>query len=177
VIRLAYTAEYLPAAEALRVLVLGLVPFALFVIAATAVSGAGRPFVSALIAGGALAVLVVSVRGLIALSGPGEGALVAAALGTSIGAFVALVAIGAVSLRQFGAFIPPLSVLRGLAAGAVGAGVAWIVPHGGKLSSLVALATGFAAYGVALVVLREISPAELRAARDLARRRKRGTPR
>jgi hypothetical protein len=153
--------------------VIGLVPFALFVIAATAVSGAGRPFVSALIAGVALAVLVVAVRALIALSGPGEGALIAAALGTSIGAFIALVAIGAVSLRQFGAFIPPLSVLRGLAAAGVGAGVAWFVPHGGKLTSLAALAAGFAAYGVALVVLRELSPGELRAARDAVLRRKR----
>jgi stage V sporulation protein B len=173
VIRLAYTAEYLPAAEALRVLVIGLVPFALFVIAATAVSGAGRPFVSAVIAGGALAVLVVAVRGLITLSGPGEGALVASALGTSIGAFVALVAIGIVSLRQFGAFIPPISVLRGLAAAAAGAGVAYAIPHGGMLMSLVALAAGFFAFGLALVVLRELAPAELRAARDALLRRKR----
>jgi len=173
VIRLAYTAEYLPAAEALRVLVIGLVPFALFVIAATAVSGAGRPFVSAVIAGVALAVLVVAVRGLIALSGPGEGALVASALGTSIGAFVALVAIGLVSLRQFGAFIPPISVLRGLAAAAVAAGVAHAIPHGGKLMSLVALAAGFFAFGLTLVALREISPDELRAARDALLRRKR----
>ncbi len=173
VIRLAYTAEYLPAAAALRVLVIGLVPFALFVIAATAVSGAGRPLVSAVIAGGALAVLVVAVRTLIGLSGAGEGALVAAAAGTSIGAALALIAIGAVSMRLFGAFIPPASVLRGLLAAAVGAGVAFAVPHGARLPALGALAAGFAAYGIALVVLRELSTDELRAVRDAVLRRRR----
>lgn len=172
VIRIAYTAEYLPAAQALRVLVVGLVPFALFVIAATAVSGAGRPFVSAIIAGCSLVVLVVAVRGLIALSGPGEAALVAAATGTSIGAAVALVAVGAVSMKLFGAFIPPASVLRGLVAAAVGAGVAWGVPHTSRMMAIVALAAGFAAYGVALLVLREVLPSELSSIRGVLLRRK-----
>ena len=172
VIRIAYTAEYLPAAAALRVLVLGLVPFALFVIAATAVSGAGRPLISAVIALLSLIVLVVAVRGLIALSGPGEAALVAAATGTSIGAMVALVAIGAVSMKLFGAFIPPASVLRGLAASAVGAGIAWLTPHSTRGMALVALAAGFAAYGVTLLVLRELTASELSAVRDILLRRK-----
>ena len=172
VIRIAYTAEYLPAAQALRVLVLGLVPFALFVIAATAVSGAGRPFASAIIAGLSLVVLVIAVRGLIALSGPGEAALVAAATGTSIGAAVALIAVGAVSMKLFGAFIPPASVLRGLTAAAVGGGVAWGVPHASRIMAIVALAAGFAAYGVALLLLRELTGAELTTARDILLRRK-----
>lgn len=172
VIRVAYTAEYLPAAQALRVLVLGLVPFALFVIAATAVSGAGRPLISALIAAVSLAVLVVAVRGLIELSGPGEAALVAAATGTSIAALVALIAIGVVSMRLFRAFIPPASVLRGLVAAAVGSGVAWGLPHASRMTAVAALAAGFAAYGVALLALHELRPAELKALRDTVLRSK-----
>jgi stage V sporulation protein B len=172
VIRIAYTAEYLPAAHALRVLVLGLVPFALFVIAATAVSGAGRPFVSAIIACVSLVVLVIAVRGLIALSGPGEAALVAAATGTSIAAMVALVAVGTVSMKLFGAFIPPASLLRGLAAAGVGAGVAWAIPHTSRVMAVLALAAGFGAYGVALLVLRELLPSELAAIRRIVLRQK-----
>ncbi len=172
VIRIAYTAEYLPAAQALRVLVLGLVPFALFVIASTAVSGAGRPFLSATIACLSLGVLVVAVRGLIALSGPGEAALVAAATGTSIAALLALTAVGAVSMKLFGAFIPPASVARGLAAAAVGAGVAWGVPHASRVMAVVALAAGFAAYGVALLALRELLPSEVQALLAIVLRRK-----
>jgi stage V sporulation protein B len=167
VIRVAYTADYLPAAQALRVLVLGLVPFALFVVAATAVSGAGRPEASALIAAGALVTLVASVRAALGLVGIGsdEAALVAAAAGTSVGAVVALVAVGVVCLRTFRTFIPIATVVRGTLAAGAGAAVAYVVPHDvSRPMALVALAAGFAAYGTMLVATGEVPRSELRAA-------------
>lgn len=178
VIRVAYTADYLPAAQALRVLVLGLVPFALFVVAATAVSGAGRPAASALIAGGALVTLVVAVRTALGLVGVAtdEAALVAAAAGTSAGALVALVAVGVVCARTFGAFLPLGTALRAAVAAAGGAAVAHAVPHASRPMAIVALGAGFGAYVAFLMLTRELTPAELRAGLAAIRRRRARPP-
>src|SRR5690606_26151160 len=62
VMRIAYPEPYLVGADALGVLVFGQVAFALFVIGATILTGAGRPMTAAAIALVSLAVVLVSTR-------------------------------------------------------------------------------------------------------------------
>ena len=170
VLRIAFREEFLAGAPALAILVLGVVAFTLFVLCATALSSAGRPALAAGIAVLGVGVVVLSTRLLVRASGGGVAALPAAATGTSIGMGLAFL-LAAVAVRmRFKALLPPLSVLRAaLAAGAAWA-VAHFVPHGTRLMALVALAAGFAAYLLALVLLRELGPADLAAARTLLAR-------
>ena len=94
VMRIAYPDAYLAGADALAVLSLGMVCFALFVIGATILSGAGRPGLSAAIAAIAVALVVAGNLGLLHLTGVGPHTLRAAATGTSLGMAFALVAVG-----------------------------------------------------------------------------------
>lgn len=161
VLRIAYPVAYVEAADALRVLSLGLVPFALFVIAATIVSGMGRPLAAAIIAGVSFLTVVVAVRLLVGLTGPTHAALAATACGTSAGALVALVATGVLLYRGSGAFLPVASAVRGLLAAGAGFGAAWVVPHASRIMALVALTAGLAAYLATLLLLREITKDEI----------------
>lgn len=173
VLRIAYPEAYLAGADALGVLVFGMVAFALFVIGATILTGGGRPGVAAVLAVVSLGVVLVATRVAITLAGiEGHGALVATATGTSIGTGLALLLVGAAVWRSFGAFIPPLSALRGLLAGAAGFAVARFVPHDTALTALGALAAGFVAYGVALFALRELGGTEIAQLKAIVQRRR-----
>lgn len=171
VLRIAYPQGYLLGAAALEILVFGQVAFALFVIAATILAGGGRPRIAAGVAVASLAIVMASVGALLAALGiEGDRALVATAIGTSIGTTLALAVIALMVYRAFGTFLPPLSALRSIVAGAAGFGVARVIPHASALSALGALIGGFAAYGLVLVITREIGPSELEALRRVLRR-------
>ncbi|MCB9593853.1 MAG: oligosaccharide flippase family protein [Sandaracinaceae bacterium] len=171
VIRIAYPQGYLVGAGALEILVFGQVAFALFVIGATIVAGGGRPRIAATVAVIGLVVVMVATWSLITVFGvEGPSALVATAIGTSIGTSTALLIIGVMVYRAFGTFVPPLSGVRALVAGAAGFGVARVIPHESALSALGALIGGFVAYGVVLVVTRELGGTELGALRRVLRR-------
>ncbi|MBO6935352.1 MAG: lipopolysaccharide biosynthesis protein [Deltaproteobacteria bacterium] len=167
VMRVAYPEEYLAGAPALGVLVFGLVAFALFVIAATVLSSAGRPGLAAAIAAIALVVVVVANWLFINEAGAGGAVLVAAASATTLGTTIACLLAGGAVFISFKAFIPMATIVRGLLAGAAGFAVAHFVPHESRLMALVALAAGFVAFGLALVVLREVRGEDLRTARSI----------
>jgi hypothetical protein len=103
--------------------------------------------------------------------GVGDETLIAAASGTSTGTAFALLAIGAAVRLRFGAFIPPLSALRTLAAAAVGWLVAGQVPSDSAVSALLALIAGGLAYLAALVVVGELGRKELDSILTVVRRR------
>ena len=174
VMRIAYPEPYLIGADALGVLVFGQVAFALFVIGATILTGAGRPMVAAGIAFVSLAVVLVSTRIAIGWAGidTDESALVAAAAGTSIGTGLALVLVGLTVWRAFGAFLPVTSAVRGLISGAAAFGAARWIPHDTALGALLALAGGFVVFVLALLVTREVGKPELDALKAIVRRRK-----
>lgn len=174
VMRIAYPEPYLIGADALGVLVFGQVAFALFVIGATILTGAGRPFVAALIALVSLAVVLVATRLAIGWAGidADETALMATAFGTSAGTGLALVLVGVTLWRSFGAFVPLASAARALIAGAVAFGVARVIPHDSAIGALLALAGGFFAFGIALLATREIGATELGALRAILRKRR-----
>lgn len=174
---LAYPSDYGVGAEALRILLLGIVPFTVFVVAATILNAANRPRVSAGLAFIGVASIVVLNRGLVGASGGiEEPALRAAALATGSGMGLALFfSLFALRMR-FGALHLMLRIVRvGVAAaisflaadglaGRMGDASPW-------LAAPSALAAGALAFIVALVLTREVGARELGALLQIAERR------
>jgi stage V sporulation protein B len=167
VMRLAYPVDYLAGAPALSILVFGVVAFALFAVAATAISGAGKPSLAAMIAGFSLIVVVVANRILQMRAGLGEQTLEAAATGTAIGMLVALVLSALVIYRSFGVFIPISTWLRAALAAGAGYAAAAAVPDHSAMMAIVALAIGFLSSAAVLLVTREVTRDDLHALRRI----------
>jgi stage V sporulation protein B len=172
VLRLVYPSSYLAGGSALAMLSLGMVCFALFVIGATIMSGAGKPGVSALIASAAVVVVLTSNVLLVRMAGVGDRTLLAAATGTTLGTVFALVAIGIAVYARFKTFIPPLTAARSLLAAAAGFAIARTLVGNSKLSALLALAAGGVAYLLVLIATRELGRPELQAVDRVVRRRR-----
>lgn len=172
--RLAYQAEYVAGAGALSVLALGTVCFALFVIAATVLGGAGRAREAAIIAAVALVAVVTCNVGFVEAAGVGEHTLLAAALGTSTGMGLALALVGTLLWRSYGAFLAPIVALRAGVAGVAGWMAAHFLPVSGKLGGLLALAVGFGVYVAVLLLTREIGATEKALILRIVRRKRGG---
>jgi len=170
VMQLAYPAEYLAGAPALSILVFGVAAFALFAVAATAISGAGQPSLAAMIAGVALLAVVVANRVLVMRAGLGAQTLEAAATGTAIGMVIALVLSSLALHRLFGVFIPVATWVRATLAAGAGWAAASATPHESALMALVALAAGFTSSLAVLIVTRELAAEDWRALRQVVRR-------
>jgi stage V sporulation protein B len=170
VMRIAYPSEYAAGASALAILIFGIVAFALFAVAATAISGAGKPSVAATIAGVSLATVVIANRGLVMRVGLGQHTLEAAATGTSIGMCVAVVLSAWVLYRQFGVFIPLLTWVRTATAAAAGFATARMLPDDSAVSAVGAIVAGFLAMAAVLVVTREVDAEDWGALRRIVRR-------
>jgi hypothetical protein len=117
-----------------------------------------------------LLTVIVANRMLLMRAGLGERTLEAAATGTSIGMGVALVLSGWILYRQFGVFIPALTWLRTTLAAGAGFAVAKAIPHDSVVLAIIALAAGFGAALIVLVVTREIHADDWRALRRVVRR-------
>jgi stage V sporulation protein B len=163
VMRIAYPEAYLAGSGALCVLALGMVCFAMFVIAATILSGAGKPGISAAIAFVAVLLVVIANLVLVRIAGLGGWTLVAAATGTSLGMSFAFIAIATVMYRRFRALIAPLSAARILLSALAGYIVAYLVPHSTFILACIALAVGGLAYVGTLLVTKELGGEELAA--------------
>jgi stage V sporulation protein B len=170
VMLIAYPAEYVSGAAALSVLSIGLVCFALFVIAATVLSGAGRPGLAAAIAGVTVVIVIVGNIVLVRHVGLGDRTLIAAASATSLGTAFALVAVGTAVYLRFGAFIPVITIARALLAASVGFGSAHFMPSSSRVQGLAALIVGGVAYLLTLIATREIGTHELAAIRKVVGR-------
>lgn len=173
VLRIAYPEAYLAAADALSILAPGMACFALFVVSATILTGAGLPLVAAGIA--LLSVLCVVTCNLtfVYANGLNDQVMWAAASGTCVGTCVALGLAGAVVYRRFGAFLNPLSSARILVAASVGFFVARNTPHATLVGALLALVAGGLAYLVALALVRELGQEDLQAVRAIIAKRSR----
>ena len=170
VMRIAYPDDYLVGAAALEILIFGVAAFALFAVAATAISGSGKPTVAAAIAAVSLATVIFANRYLQIRAGLGEQSLEAAATGTTIGMTLAMLLSGWVVRSQFGVFIPVVTWLRAGAAAAAGYLAASAVPHESVPSAILALSAGFAVTLLVLLVTRELSTEDWRALRRVASR-------
>ncbi|HEX4355837.1 MAG TPA: hypothetical protein VHZ95_23075 [Polyangiales bacterium] len=172
VMRLVYPAAYVAGAPALAVLVIAMVLFTLFVIAGSIVSGAGRPGLAASIALASVAVVLIGNIVLVHWAGVGAHTLLAAASGTAIGIALALIAIAVVVYARFGAFIAPSSALRATLAAAAAFAITRAIQTENRLLSLLVIALGALTYGVALVLMRELTRKDLDAALAVVRRRR-----
>lgn len=173
IMRIAYQETYLVGAPALAFLAPGLVSFALFAIGASILAGAGRARTTAGIAVFALGLVILSNSIAVRAAGVGEHAIVAAAIATSLASLTALVLVGFVIHRSFGAFLPPLSTLRALLSGGCAWFIAHSLPHQSPLGAIIACAAGFLIYFGALLLLREIGPSDLALLRGVLSRRAR----
>lgn len=170
VMRIAYPEDYLAGSGALSVLTIGIACFALFVISATLLNGAGRQTQAAIIAVIGLCIVVTGNIIFVRLVGIGERTLIAAASGTSLGTGFALVAAVIAVYRSLGATIPPASLLRGLVAAIVGFSTAYAIPCENRLLSFAALLVGGLSYVIALFVLREIRTSDIETVKRILRK-------
>jgi stage V sporulation protein B len=161
VMRIAYPDVYLAGSGALCILALGMVFFAMFVIAATVLSSAGKPGISAAIAFAAVLIVVGANLGLVRAVGIGDRTLIAAATGTSLGTSFAFFAVAIVIYRRFGALIAPMNAVRIVVAAFVGFTTAYLIPHTNVFFALVALGVGGLTYLVTLAVTKELGADEL----------------
>jgi stage V sporulation protein B len=172
VLRLVYPVAYAQGTGALAVLVMAMVFFALFVLGATIMTGAGKPSLAAAVGLGGVAVLIAGNIGLVRYVGVGEHTLMAAALGTGAGTLVAMVAIGYTVHARFGAFIPTLTALRSIVAGVVAFCVSRALLGSSAWRTLLALAAGALAYACMLLIMRELTREDLAQVTRLARRKR-----
>ncbi len=160
-LRIAYPESYVaPGAPALTVLAFAMVAFALFVIAATILSGAGRPSLAAMIAGVSVGVIVLGGSWLIRRAGP-EAPLVALASGTALGTGLAFLLAAVALYLRFRTVIPWRSMVRGLLAAGVAAAGGHAMPQGGRVLGLAALVVGGLSYLMVLGLTGEIGRQEL----------------
>lgn len=164
VLRLAYPAGYVTAAGALEILAFGIAALALFVIAATALSGSGNPGKSASIAAIALVIVIGLNRIFVRMAGIGNHTLEAAALGTTLGTGFALVLIAIVIRAAYGACLPLPTVARSGLAATLAFWTSHLIPHGHALSSLLALIVGGLVYLGSLASVGEFKRHELHSA-------------
>lgn len=170
-IRLAYP-RYLPAADALSVLVFGQIALALFVIIATILSGAGRPSVAFGVGALGLIVTLTGNRLLVQMVGLGPNTLRTAAIATSLGTTTALFASTYVLKTLLGATLPWLTLLRAAFAGAVAFAIARALPQGSALMAPIILIVGGLAYLAALFASRELTRSDVEAVLGVIHRRK-----
>jgi stage V sporulation protein B len=177
VMRVAYPGAYLAGADALSILSLGVVAFALFVIGSTILSGAGRPGLPAILGLVTVGLVVGGDTLLLRMAGPGDASLRAVATGTALSMGLALVGVAVALQLRFGAFLSLASGVRILGSAAVGFFAARMVPSTSALLALVALVVGGLAYVAALVASRELGRADLEPVLAMVRRRRGDTKR
>jgi stage V sporulation protein B len=169
--RLAYP-KYLAGADALSILWFGLIALALFVIVATILSGAGKPWVTVWVGVLGLGLTLGANRLFVQAVGLGPNTLRAAAVATSLGTSCAFLA-SAVALKQMlGAGLPWLTLGRAAVAGAAGFGIARVLPQHSGLLAPVVLAFGVLAYAAVLIVTGELGRADLERVRAIVRKRR-----
>jgi stage V sporulation protein B len=170
-LRLAYP-SYLDGATALGVLWVGLIALALFVIIATILSGAGKPWVTVWIGALGLAITLVANRLFVQAVGLGPNTLRAAAAATTLGTWCSLVLLTVALKSLLGAGLPWLTLGRAAVAGSVGFAVARVMPQHSGLLAPVVLVVGALAYAAVLVVTGELGKADLERVLAIVKKRR-----
>lgn len=166
VMRLLYKPEYAVGATSLGVLLAGYVCFSLFNIAGTIINGSGRTKPTMIIGAITLLVALGACWGGIAFAlSSGRDALLWAAIGTTSAMAFGLVLSGLYLLREFGAFLSPISVARTGAATAAALVIGRFWPTagflGGKVGTLLSMSVCGIVFLVVAVGSGELRPAEL----------------
>jgi stage V sporulation protein B len=170
VMRFVYKPEYLVGAPALVPLVAGYALFSLFTIAGTIINSSGRTLPTTII--GAITLAVAAAGNWFAIHSAlsmGHDPLLAAAIATAAAMALGLVLAGLYLHRVFGAFLPPLTIVRVSLCCAAATGVGWAWTRSGIMPGKWGTAISSAACGVAFLVVAvlsgELRPRELMQAR------------
>ncbi len=166
-----YPKSYGQGAAALPVLAGAIVGLALLSVAGSIINASGRPRVAVgLVATTVLAGSIAAVV-LIPSSEPGAPMLLRTATATACGIAVGLTLAMVYLHRKFGAGPPLPTVARVAVATALAVGVGRLLPSGGKLLGLVALAVVGLVFAASLALLREFGATDLAKLKKIVRRR------
>jgi stage V sporulation protein B len=168
---LIYAPDYVEhGAPEMAPIAMGQVALAVIAIACTMLNAAEKNLSAIIVAGATLLLAAVGDYIAIPLAGDTDGALQLAAYVTGsamvVGAGIAAIMV----MREFGAFLPPLSLIRILLAIAAGIAVGrYVAPHG-KLLTLGFAVIVAVVYLVVLVVTRELGRGDVAAIKAVRRR-------
>jgi stage V sporulation protein B len=157
-----YPRAYGAGAEALPILALGIVALALLSIAGSIVIASGRPAVSSGLVGLTVAVGAALAFAIVPRQAPGPAMLTAAASASTLGMLAGLGAALVYLGRCFAAWLPPVSVLRVAVAATLALALARTLPGSGGGAALLGATAAGLTFFAALVLLRELGPAERR---------------
>jgi stage V sporulation protein B len=175
ILGLVYAPDYAQlGGPALGALALGNVAFSIFAIAGTILNGAGKTFPAVVTAAFTLGLATVGNYIAIPIAAEHGDVLQVAALVTSGAMLVGAIVSGWVLHRQFGAFLPVVSVIRIAIATGCAIVVGRLLPGvllGGKLMTLVQAAAVGATFLIVLVITRELGMRDLEAIKAVRRKR------
>jgi stage V sporulation protein B len=153
--------EYRVAADALRILSLGIAAFGLMVIGNTVLNGAGLPKKAMMIVAATLTAVIGLVTLFVSHGEPDNRALVGAAAGATGGMCIGLIFSGVVVHRQFGAFLPIATAVRVFLAAAAGLAAGHLLPDAGKFFALLECFVILVVYFATLIITREFGRDDL----------------
>jgi stage V sporulation protein B len=172
VLRLSYPQEIADdGGAALRVLALGMGPFAVLGITSAALTSLGKERISFLITAGTVGVVATACSLLVPAAPFGPTMLVRSATGAAIGLTLAVIVGGLVLRRVAGAFVSLLTLGRVALATAVAVGLGSLLPWLGKPAVLAEAALVAAVYVVVLLVTRELGAKDLALVRSVLGKR------
>jgi stage V sporulation protein B len=151
--------------SAMMLLAVGYTAFTLFSVTTTIINGSGKPSVS-LVAGAAVLIGQVAMAAALIPSMGLEGAAMATAIAFTIG----ITGLGLFLFRRHGAFLAPLTVVRGLTAAAASYGVGQVMSLDGFMFLAEAIVCAIAFIAV-LIVTGELGKADIVRALKIVRRR------
>lgn len=161
IIDLLYSAAYLPAAPSLSILIFASGFLTIFTVLANILNGAGSPRISLAIS--ALGVVITAIFCLMLVATYG---LVGAAISTTIGSFVAMVAATYFVYKRFNALVPIKSAIKIIFASLVISLIAYLITLPVILLPLLYIVL-FMLYGGLLVVMKELTYGDFRQMREL----------
>lgn len=168
VLRLSYPQQIADdGGAALRVLALGMGPFAVLGISSAALTSLGKERLSFVITASTVGAVAAACFVLVPSAPFGPTMLVRSATAASVGLTLAVIAAGLVLRRTAGAFVSGLTLVRVGLATAVAVGVGSQLPWLGKPAVLAEAAVVAAIYVVVLLATRELGAADLAVVRSV----------
>jgi O-antigen/teichoic acid export membrane protein len=152
--------EYLEGARALPVLVAGVTALAILAVSGAIINASGKPRWGVAVLLASVGTSATAAFLLVPGARPGGGMMMAQATAVAIGDFVGLALALLYLKRRFDAGPPLLSLARIGAALAIAVVAARVFPTGGKAMGLVTVAVVGLVYLAALIILRELGPAD-----------------
>ncbi|HKE15026.1 MAG TPA: oligosaccharide flippase family protein [Kofleriaceae bacterium] len=158
-------------APALVALALGNVAFSVFAIAGTILNGAGMTRHAIAVALLTLVAAAAANLIVIPMFTPGRSLLLACGAATAGAMVLGAAAGGFVLHRQLGAFLPPVSLVRVALAAAAAVAVGRVIPLSSAIGTIAESVVVGAVFLVALIVTRELGPADLSALTRVVRKK------